>query len=178
MLRLLPDKWFFGYFQQSDHCLAMRRLAFWAFFIGIGIGVCPLVATAQETETDSLKRRIEVLEARIDSLKAVIRELRREEPGDPEPSTQPKVVARFSGSGMKTTRPFSVPGPWEVRWETSAEVFSLFGFEAGNPNSTYPSMIAGPNPPTRGSSYVDRGGRYYLKVQSSGSWTVTVVRAN
>lgn len=86
------------------------------------------------------------------------------------------VVARFSSSGTKTTRPFSVSGSWEVRWDTSAKVFFLNGFEAGNPNSTYPSMITGPNAPSRGSSYIDRGGRYYLKIQSSGPWTVTVVR--
>lgn len=156
-----------------------RLLLTSALFVLIIAGVAGVpCAVAQETDPDSLKRRIEVLEARVDSLEAVIQDLRNGEPQRPEPQQEPRVIARFSGSGMKTTRPFSVSGPWEVRWETSAEVFFLNGFEAGDPNSTYPSMIAGPSAPSRGSSYVDRGGRYYLKVQSSGSWEVTVVRAN
>lgn len=125
---------------------------------------------------DSLQHRVDVLETRIDSLEAVIQILRGEEAESEEKeSTQ---IARFSGSGTKTTRPFSVSGSWEVRWETDSEVFFLNGFEAGNPNSAYPSMIAGPNAPSSGSSYIDRGGRYYLKIQASGPWTVTVVRAD
>jgi hypothetical protein len=103
-------------------------------------------------------------------------EERRHQSGKRQPERASNVVARFSSSGAKTTRPFSVSGSWEVRWETSAEVFFLNGFEAGNPRSTYPAMITGPNAPSRGSSYIDRGGRYYLKIQSSGPWTVTVVR--
>lgn len=125
---------------------------------------------------DSLEKRVDVLEARIDSLEAVIQILRGEEGESGE--QQSRQIARFSGSGTKTTRPFSVSGSWEVRWKTSAEVFFLNGFEAGDPNSTYPSMIAGPSAPSSGSSHIDRGGRYYLKIQSSGPWTVTVVRAD
>ena len=39
-------------------------------------------------------------------------------------------------------------------------------------------MIAGPNAPSNGISYIDRGGRYYLIIQSSGPWTVTVEKAD
>lgn len=161
-----------------DPVLRIRLFLPSTFLVLIFTGTAGLPsAVAQETNPDSLKHRIKVLETRVDSLKGIIQDLRSSEP---EGSAQQglKIIARFSGSGMKTTRPFSVSGPWEVRWETSAEVFYLNGFEAGDPNSTYPSMIAGPNAPSRGSSYLDRGGRYYLKIQASGPWSVTVVPAD
>lgn len=168
LLEWLTDRWSFG----------MKRLWASIFLVLMITGATGMpCAVAQETDPDSLRNRIKVLETRVDSLKEVIKHLRS---GESEDSAQKdtEIIARFSGSGMKTTRPFSVSGPWEVRWDSSAEVFFLNGFEAGNPNSTYPSMIAGPNAPSRGSSYVDRGGRYYLKIQSSGSWRITVVPAD
>lgn len=84
------------------------------------------------------------------------------------------TIATYSGSGQATTEPFRVSGPWKVEWESTAKVFFLNGFEAGDPNSTYPAQIAGPNAPSTGSSYIGRGGRYYFKVVSSGGWSLKV----
>jgi outer membrane murein-binding lipoprotein Lpp len=147
------------------------------------VGVCLKLATsifltspALAQETDSLKQRIDVLESKVDSLENVIRNLREEAAAAEEEG--PEAIARFSGSGRKNTRPFRVTGPWRVSWVSSAEVFFLNGYEAGKPNSTYPAMIAGPNAPSNGISYIDRGGRYYLIIQSSGPWTVTVEKAD
>lgn len=98
----------------------------------------------------------------------------RKEPADAER----EVVATFTGNGIASTRPFEVDGPWVVEWDTDAPSIGIFAYEPGDPNSTYPGVIAMRNSSGSGSSYVDRGGRYYFKVTCLGEWTLRVRRSD
>jgi hypothetical protein len=40
------------------------------------------------------------------------------------------------------------------------------------------AVLAGPGDPTAGAATFDRGGRYYLVVQSTGPWSVTILRGD
>jgi hypothetical protein len=89
---------------------------------------------------------------------------------------QPNVVAEFSGSGIASTRPFSVDGPWSVEWDTDSPMIGVFAWEAGDPDSVYPGIIAMQNNSGPGSAYIDKGGRYYFKITCPGAWSLRVVR--
>jgi len=84
------------------------------------------------------------------------------------------VVATYSGSGRMNTDPFSVSGSWKVKWKSDAKVFSLYAVK--DKDSGSPSLLAGSNESSTGSSYVREGGKYYFKVISDGDWTIEVIK--
>lgn len=154
--------------------LAALALALWT---GLGLWLSP-TASAQQTKTDSLQREIETLQQRIDSLETAARRLQDPTAADTLPQGRSRLVTRISGAGSMRTQSFSVSGTWRVRWESAARIFFLSAFEAGAARSTSPAVLAGPGDPTAGAATFDRGGRYYLVVQSTGPWSVTILRAD
>lgn len=52
-----------------------------------------------------------------------------------------------------STRPFEVDGLWIVEWATDAPSIGIFAYEPGDPNSTYPEVIAMRNTSGSGSSF-------------------------
>lgn len=153
---------------------AALALALWT---GLGLWLGP-TASAQRTKTDSLQRVVETLQRRIDSLETAVRRLQDRPAADTLPQGRSRLVARVSGAGSMRTQSFSVSGPWRVRWESAARIFFLSAFEAGAARSTSRSVLAGPGDPTAGAATFERGGRYYLVVQSTGPWSVTILRGD
>lgn len=154
--------------------LAVAKLTF-AVGLVVGIGT---PACAQQTKVDSLRRQIETLQRRIDSLEAAARRLQDRSTGDALPQGRSRLVTRISGTGSMKTRAFSVSGRWRVRWESSARVFFMSAFEVGASRDTSPSVLAGPGGPAVGTRTFDRGGRFSLVIQSTGPWSVTILRAD
>lgn len=87
-------------------------------------------------------------------------------------SSAQNTTAEYSGSGIKNTRPFTVDGPWEVRWDADGSVFQIFLHDT---NGTMQGVLANQQGPGRGSSFQPTPGRYYLQVNAVGKWEIEVV---
>jgi hypothetical protein len=104
-----------------------------------------------------------------------------EEPPSPEPEEEPAegvtdtdVVAEYSGSGIQTTRPFTVDGPWEIRWRATGDVFQIYVYQ-GSSRVPY-DVAANDICPCRGRDYQPQGGSFRLDINAIGEWTVTIVQ--
>lgn len=102
---------------------------------------------------------------------------RREAPA-PAPQQAPAGdLAQWSGNGMTTTRPFRADGPWELKWEASGNIFQVFLYRAGEVHGqAMPNIVANQMGSGPGSSYVPRGGEYYLVVNAMGRWNMRATR--
>ncbi len=84
-----------------------------------------------------------------------------------------QVVQEFSGNGTRNLRPFKVRDHWEIRWTVKDGDITIF---LASPNEGLPQQAAGQDKPGSGSSYQPKGGTYFLRIVSTGDWTVTVVQ--
>ena len=88
-----------------------------------------------------------------------------------------KVIATFSGSKTDVLGPkeyhtpfFSTSSPWEVKWSTHGNTFSLFLRNAdGTENSE-----GGSGGSNQGQSYCSKAGKFYYVVLASEPWTITI----
>ncbi len=77
----------------------------------------------------------------------------------------------FQGKGVQTTRPFKVSGEWEVRWSATGDIFQVYLHSA---TSSREEVIANQLGSGVGSSYIPKGGIFYLQVNSVGSWKLEI----
>ena len=82
------------------------------------------------------------------------------------------VLIRWSGSGMMTTRPFHVPGPWELRWHSAPGFFSANLHTIGVEHT---DMLALQGKSGDSSAYRPEGGTFYLDFSASADWSAEVV---
>jgi hypothetical protein len=82
-----------------------------------------------------------------------------------------EVVESFSGSGIKNTKPFTVSDSWEVSWDANGSIFQIYLYDAGG---SMEGVLANQQGPGEGSSYQPTPGRYYLKINAIGSWSVEI----
>jgi hypothetical protein len=86
-------------------------------------------------------------------------------------STSPKepqsdTFMTWQGAGEQTTRPFHVGTPWELSWR-SERSFSVFVQNADDD-----ALVTTASGNNSGSSYVRRGGTFYLTIFASGPWSM------
>lgn len=141
----------------------MRKFAL--VLVGMSAAVPAFADVSQQiaqcrAETDSLKRLTCYDAIQID------------EDTDTSYST-PSVIARFSGTGMTTTRPFTASGPFVVRIETS-EHLSL---EVKSPSALFGEAHLSTDGSATAEVYVSKGGKYVLEVLALDSWKATVIRS-
>jgi hypothetical protein len=92
----------------------------------------------------------------------------------------PVVLARFSGSGAKTTRRFTVPGSgnWELKWSYSCASLGSKGNFAVTEDQAGPTGVTVSELGLHGRgvthAYGDAG-RHYLVVNSECAWRLTAV---
>jgi hypothetical protein len=85
-----------------------------------------------------------------------------------------KLIANWEGDGTQTTRPFHADGPWELRWTLASSFwFAVFLYDAKS--GTEVNMLASQTIGRAGSSYVPKGGDYYLEFTGYGSWSARAV---
>lgn len=83
------------------------------------------------------------------------------------------IIAKESASGSRNLRPFTVKDGWEVRWESSDQLYIFLHDQQGN---TLGKAASQPKAGS-GQSYQPKGGTYFLSVVASTSaWTITVVQ--
>lgn len=86
-----------------------------------------------------------------------------------------KVIAQYSGNGIKSTRPFSVDGSWEVQWEASGQVFQIYLYTQ---SGRMAGVLANQQGAGTGSSYQPKSGKYYLKINAMGNWNVKIINVD
>jgi hypothetical protein len=89
-----------------------------------------------------------------------------------KPNTSSSVIATFSGSGGKNTRPFVSTGPWEIQWDAKGDIFQLFLYTANGDIVGVPANQQGSG---KGTSYQPKAGKYYLQVNAIGNWEIKIV---
>lgn len=84
------------------------------------------------------------------------------------------IIKNYSGNGTQTTRPFTVDSAWEMQWYLKDEGFVLFMVgvmdEKGNQVGAGSQSIPG-----KGSSYIPKGGTYYLSINAVADWEIKIV---
>ncbi len=83
------------------------------------------------------------------------------------------LIAKFEGSNIRNTKPFSVTSPWEVKWDAKGEFFSIYLYSE---DGTLLNVLGNQNDPGEGSSYFAKAGKYYFSVSTVGDWSVKVVK--
>ena len=84
-------------------------------------------------------------------------------------------IAKFSGNGARSTQPFAVPNGWEVQWNSQGDIFQVYLYTS---QGELVNVVANQDKAGQGSSYIAKGGNYYLQVNALGSWTITVVKSS
>jgi hypothetical protein len=92
--------------------------------------------------------------------------------GDASAAGGEAVIARYSGSGAQSPRPFTVDGPWELQWEADGALFTVHLKDA---SGKLIDVMANSAPAAPGAAYRAQGGTYALDISALGSWTVRVV---
>lgn len=84
-----------------------------------------------------------------------------------------QVVKTWSGSGIKKTEPFTITGSqWRVVWKNKRGYLGVYVYELyGN---SLPDMLVNTTDVTSDTSYAYKSGEFYLNVNASGSWEITV----
>lgn len=81
-----------------------------------------------------------------------------------------RLIAEYSGKGMRATRPFEVHGQWEARWVGKGRSFGYYLRRADGKLVDIVNQV-GPGP---GSSFFPKPGKYYLDIDASGEWKVRI----
>jgi len=84
-----------------------------------------------------------------------------------------QVIQQISANGQRNLRHFTVKDKWEIQWDSKGSLLTITIYKADGKMFDSGPMQQGPG---RGSSYQPKGGEYYLGVQGTGEWTVTVVQ--
>jgi hypothetical protein len=94
-------------------------------------------------------------------------------PPDPTTTTATeREVARFTGSGSRTTPAFIVDGAWELRWQAPSEISITVHSMPGDRSMGSSSTSTG----TSGALLQSESGSYAVGVSATGDWTITVVQ--
>lgn len=93
---------------------------------------------------------------------------------EPVRDNEPMPGPEFEGTGVSSTSPFYVDGPWYVRWEAEGRI-GVFAF--GADDTAYPGLVVSNEGGGSGRAYVARGGRFYFKVVATDYWHLRIERA-
>jgi hypothetical protein len=84
------------------------------------------------------------------------------------------VVAEYRGTGIQSTRPFTVDGPWELQWSSDSSYLSIV-LKNVEEEGGFPNIIANQQGSGPGSSYQPQSGTYYFQTNAMGKWHMKVV---
>jgi hypothetical protein len=94
-------------------------------------------------------------------------------------AAEEQIVFTQSANGTRNTRPFTIKPHWEIRWVSKEGiVVSVVPADPDqkNPLAKLPIASGTQLTPGDGSTYIERGGKFYLSITSMGDWTITVVQ--
>ena len=79
----------------------------------------------------------------------------------------------WTGSGIKTTRPFHMDAGWVLEWKTAGAILSI----DINTANGQPIDSAMQTQPGEGHTFEPKGGEFTLHIAGVGAWRVAAVRA-
>jgi len=85
------------------------------------------------------------------------------------------IIASYSGSGMKNTRPFIAKTSWEIQWDIKTEGFMMFSITLHDEDGNYVDLAANQTKPGKGSYYSPKKGTFYLSINAIGDWEIKIV---
>ena len=81
------------------------------------------------------------------------------------------IIDEFSGSGSKTTRPFTFETAWEIYWESKDGIsITLYDKEGNFVESVASQLEAG-----KGWTYNPKKGKFCLNIFSMGDWKIKII---
>jgi hypothetical protein len=89
------------------------------------------------------------------------------------PAAKAGSLARFDGSGDKTTTAFSAASNWEIAWQ--AQPGSGFTVELLDKDGVSRGEIVTGKKQAKGSTFVSEAGEFKLKVSASSRWKIGIV---
>jgi FtsZ-binding cell division protein ZapB len=94
------------------------------------------------------------------------------EPESKQTSQDSTIIVEFSGSGGKSTRPFTVPSGWEIQWDSQGSIFQIFLYKE---DGSIVGVAANQQGAGKGTSYQPKAGKYYLKVNTLDKWKIRII---
>jgi len=101
------------------------------------------------------------------------------------PATQLTLFKEWSGTGIKTTEPFTIDSqPWKIEWSSdpvimggqSVGMLQIMVYDSANPNFPI-TLAANTSEKASDTSYIYRRGAFYLTVNAANTnWTVKIYR--
>jgi len=85
------------------------------------------------------------------------------------------ILKSYSGSGMQTTRPFTVKTAWEMQWDIKAGEFIVFQVYLYDKDGNTVGIVANQSKSGKGSSYNPKKGTFYLSVNATSDWEIKIV---
>jgi hypothetical protein len=85
----------------------------------------------------------------------------------------PKSIAEFRGNGTTNTRPFETDGPFELVW-SSQRYLGISVEQPDRPGDFKTVRAVGSE--GGGSAYFPMAGRFYLQIDGTGNWSVSIHR--
>lgn len=129
--------------------------------------------TKEDTKMKDVGKAINLI---MNQTVLIAKELESSEIGEDTTSnaqdTKETVVVEYSGSGMKTTRPFTVDSSWELQWKASGMVFQVY---LQSEDGQMVDILANQQGEGEGSSYSPKTGTYYLEINAMGDWEIKIV---
>lgn len=89
--------------------------------------------------------------------------------------SDPRSIAEFRGNGITNTRPFETDGPFELVW--SSDKFVGITLEQPDRPGAFKTVRA-VGSKGGGSAYLPMGGKFYLQIDGSDNWTISIRRIN
>lgn len=136
-----------------------------------------------ESDTYEVKEKILAIKEWSESTKKLASKLSLDEVKSTEISSEDDIVITFSGSGTKTTRPFTVSNGWEIQWEYDAgnqfDGIGHFSIILHNESGEIVDFVANQISSGSSSFYHPQGGKYYLEINSvPGNYRVKIKQVN
>lgn len=89
--------------------------------------------------------------------------------------SDPRSIAEFRGNGTTNTRPFETDGPFELVW--SSDRFVGITLEQPDRPGNFKTVRAVGSKGS-GSAYFPIAGRFYLEIDGSDNWIISIHRIN
>ncbi|HHY47385.1 MAG TPA: hypothetical protein GX506_08835 [Firmicutes bacterium] len=130
--------------------------------------------TPAVTSANVLLQRIEALEQRVAELEKLLNIPKTEEQTmDVAYQGKSKVIAKFQGTGIINTKPFTVNDGWTIQWDAQGDIFQIYVYTG---TGQLVDVAANQMEAGKGSSYQPKGGTYYLKVNAIGGWEIAIIQ--
>mgnify|MGYP006274356745 CR=1 FL=1 len=134
------------------------------------------LAQGQDNDLIKMLKEIRTIEndiKRLEKYDELVDSITDETSEDVSTKSNGNVIVGYSGKGMKTTRPFSIGGPWEIKWDAEGQVFQIYLY---NNEGNLVDVAANQTGAGTGSYYNPKEGTYYIKVNAMGSWELKIIK--